>query len=122
MNNLWNRQWTPFEKSVELLPQKTSLAVSAIEPSLPYSAHSMEKQSERQHVSRDTVVTIMTSYLRTKFPPLLQNRFVPIPATPLLNLLDATSKPRLHCLTLHHQVALLGFSPIVRKTKQVKRL
>ena len=46
---------------------------------------------------------------------------MPMAAAPLLNLLDATCKSGLHCLAFHCIVALWGFTPIVRKAKQIKR-
>src|SRR5215469_4522089 len=68
----------------------------------------------------------MTTHLYTEFLPLLQHRLVPIRATPLLNLLDATNQSSPanvegHCLALYCPVATFGLAPIVRETKQVKR-
>jgi hypothetical protein len=122
VNNLRNGQWKPHEETVKFLPMKIAFIVPAVQPSLPSTHYFPSKLLERLDVSRNTIVGEMTSHLFTKFLPLLTNRTMPIPSTPLLNLLEAASDSRLHRLAFDRPVALWGFIPIVRKSEQVKRL
>ena len=121
MNNLWKGQWKPTKKLVKSLPVKVALVVSAVQPSLPSTHYFTSKLLKRADVACNTIVSIMTSHLFAKFLPLLSNRLMPIPATPLVNLLDTTSESRLHRLALDRPLAFWCFIPIVRKAKQVKR-
>jgi len=121
MSNFWSRQWKPRKEKVEFLPVEIAFVVSAVQASLPATHYLIEKLSKTLNVSRNAIVAIMPSHLCTKLLPLLTNRSVPIPATPLVNSLDTVSQPRLHCLTFHRPVTLLGFTPIMSETKQVKR-
>jgi len=122
MNNLRNRQRKPRKENLKLLPKEFAFVVPAIQPSFPTTAHLIQELAERSAVSCNTVVSIMTTHLYTKFLPLLSNRTMPILTTPLVNALDTAGKPRLHCLTPYRPVPLLGFAPIMSETKQVERL
>ena len=122
MNNLWDGQWKPSQKKFEFLPVKVAFVVSAVQPSLPSTHYLPSKLLKRSNVSCNTIVGEMTSHLFTKLLPLLANRFMPIPATPLGNPLETASKPSPvqfegHRLAFDRPVALLSFTPIVRKTE-----
>ena len=117
MNYLRSGQWKLHQKNLEFLPEEIAFVVSAVQPSLPSTLYLTSKLSKRLDVARNTIVSEMTSHLFTQFLPLLSNRFVPIRATPLVNVTEATSKSRLHCLAFDCPVALWSFIPIVRKTK-----
>src|SRR5262249_26467507 len=91
-------------------------------PDTPGSHHPQAERRQTLAVAGDSVVGAVPAYLSTQCLLLLDQRIVPMLATPLIDGTQPSAQPARRCFALHRPGSTAGAGPVMGEPQQVKAL